>query len=127
MDKFEDRIQNTIISVENIIRSRMSATEKEHVPNVSDENNANDKRKVMNKDKQFKPKKCMLIKCFCKTYENKVEQKKSNKKYNSLLDNDEVEKGEEDEIKVNGNESIKMKVTVGNNNKNQVKTSNKKK
>ena len=44
-----------------------------------------------------------------------------------MLDYDEIEKEEEDEIKVHNNESIKMKETVGKNIKNQVKHSNKKK
>ena len=40
MEKSEHRIQNNIISEENIIRSGMSATAKEHAPNVSDEKNS---------------------------------------------------------------------------------------
>ena len=64
MDKSEHRIQNNITSEENIIRSRMSATEKEHTPNVSDEKNANNERKCTNEDKWFKLKKCIPIKYF---------------------------------------------------------------
>ena len=64
MDKSEHRIQNNIISEENIIRSRMSATEKEHTPNVSDEKNTNNKGKFTNEDKWFKLKKCIPIKYF---------------------------------------------------------------
>ena len=46
----------------------MSATAKEYIPNVSDHKNVKNKRKVMNEDECFKPKKFMPIKYFCKAH-----------------------------------------------------------
>lgn len=44
MKKSEHRIQNNMISEENVIRSRINVTAKEHVPNMSDEKNVKNKR-----------------------------------------------------------------------------------
>ena len=41
MEKSVWRIQNNVISEEHILRTRMSATEKELAPNVSDDKNKN--------------------------------------------------------------------------------------
>ena len=51
MDKSVHVIQNNMITEEIIIRPRMSATEKEHTPNFSDDNNVNDESKATNEDK----------------------------------------------------------------------------
>ena len=60
------RIQNNVISEEHILRTRMSATEKELAPNVSDDKNMNNKSKAVNEDKWFKPKKVHANKYFFK-------------------------------------------------------------
>ena len=80
----------------------------------------------MNEDEWFKPKKRMPAKCSHEACESKVEWKKSSDECNALLDDHEI-KEEEDETKLSNDESTKMKATLGKNNDNQVKTSNKKK
>ena len=61
----------------------------------------------MNEDKQFKPKNCIPIEYFYKTYENKVEQKNNNNNLNALLDHVDVE--EEDDDEINESKIIKEK------------------
>ena len=61
IEKSRCRIQNNAISEETILRPRMSETEKEYVPNVSEDKNEINERKGMNEDKCFKPKKCVSI------------------------------------------------------------------
>ena len=97
------RIKNNIISKENMIISRMSTTAKECTPNVSNDENANNERKVMNENKWIKPKKCMQINYFYKKCENKAEWEMNNNKYIELVNNDEIEEGKVEEIKVNNN------------------------
>ena len=50
VEKSSHRIQNNMIREENIIRSRMSATAKECMLNVSYDKNMNNKNKDMNED-----------------------------------------------------------------------------
>ena len=108
-----------------MIISRMSTTAKECTPNVSNDENANNERKVMNENKWIKPKKCMQINYFYKKCENKAEWEMNNNKYIELVNNDEIEEGKVEEIKVNNNKQKMIKEKFGENNKNQVKTINK--
>ena len=73
MEKSAHRIQNNMISEENIFRPRMSATVNEYAPIFSDDMNVNNESKNMNEDKWFKPKKCAPINYLFKIYENKAE------------------------------------------------------
>ena len=66
VEKSAHRIQNNMISEDNIVMPRMSATAKEHAPNVSDDKNMNNKSKAVNEDKWFKPKKVHANKYFFK-------------------------------------------------------------
>ena len=90
----------------------MSATAKEHVPNLSEIKNENNESKEMNGGKWFNPKKCTLVNCFVKTYETKGEWDKTDNEQVALADNDKIKEKEEDEIKVNNNESKMMKAKV---------------
>ena len=65
----------------------------------------------------MKPKKCMSMNYFFKTYENKAEWEKKNNKNVELVENYEIEEEEEDQIKVSNDESKMIKAKVIKNKK----------
>ena len=64
VEKYVHKIQNNMISDNNVVRTRMRATEKECVPIGLEDDNLNNEGKDMIECKWVKPKKCMPINYF---------------------------------------------------------------
>ena len=64
IEKSAHGIKNNVISDNNIIKTIMRKTAKEHVPNGLDDDKLNNESKDVKKDKWIKPKNCMPMNHF---------------------------------------------------------------